>query len=352
MTAEAVPGRRRPAYGRLRTGVPVIREHGSMVVDRYLRALLPWSSPHRPRPDDTVVGVRVGGEPGDALTFCLVFDSTDLVGCWWRDVPAAAVQLRAPRSALREVVSRARTGSAAVMSGRVSIGGDPRTLVRLAAFADRPRMRSYVAGLSEMFGSEVPCRPPAHGPRPGSPIVAVLGSPNDPGGAISQIAMDRCRTAVELCRVQPGGHLVLAGGFGAQFNTSGEPHWRHCARWITERLGCAGYRIVGAVESRHTYEDIFLVREVARSVGSSSVTVVTSDYHVGRVRLLLDLLLPEATVCATTHPTIDRDERHRLERHESRALPLTVAATLLFGADHRPGMSLDDDGGRLVLRPG
>lgn len=351
MTTEVVPGRRRPAHRRLRTGTAVIGDHGLMVVDRYLRALLPWSSPDEPGPDDTVVAVRVGGDPGNARTFCLVFDSTDLVGCWWRDVPTPAVRLSAPRSALREVVSRARTGSAAVMSGRVSIDGDRRTLARLAAFTDRPRMRSYMARLSEIFGSEVPCPPPAPGLRTGSPVVAVLGSPNDPGGSISRIAMDRCQAAVELCRVQPGAHLVLTGGFGAQFNTSSQPHWQHCARWITQRWAGAGHRIVGAVESRHTYEDIFLVREVVRSIGSPPVTVVTSDYHAARVRLLLDLLLPEAAVHATTHPTIDHDERRRLDRHESRALPLTVAATLLFGADPRPGMSLDVDGGRLVLRP-
>ncbi|WP_307962232.1 ElyC/SanA/YdcF family protein [Salinispora arenicola] len=211
------------------------------------------------------------------------------------------------------------------MSGRVSIDGDRRTLARLAAFTDRPRMRSYMARLSEMFGSEVPCPPPAPGLRTGSPVVAVLGSPNDPGGSISRIDHGPVPSRRRAVPRQPGAHLVLTGGFGAQFNTSSQPHWQHCARWITQRWAGAGHRIVGEVESRRTSEDIFLVREVVRSIGSPPVTVVTSDYHAARVRLLLDLLLPEAAVHATTHPTIDHDERRQLDRHESRALPLTVA---------------------------
>lgn len=343
-------------------GIPVPNAHGSVVVERYLRALSPWMSPAEPAPDDTVVAVRIGRDQRDGLAFRMVFSSGDFAGCTWRDTPAA-VRLCAPRSVLRDVASGARSGSGTVMSNRVAVAGDRRVLGRLAALARRPRLGAYLADVGAVFGADAPApgavrvgarSAPAGGcgPSTGAPVVAVLGAPNDPSGSISRIAMDRCRAAVELCRTRHGRGLVLCGGFGAHFNTSQEPHWKHCARWLAGCPRALGQPILGCLESRHTYEDVLLLRELVESLGWPPVTVVTSDYHARRVRLILDVLLPDATVHPVAHPRLGRGEHERLGRHEARALALTAAATLLFGPDRRPSPSWTHDAGRVVLRPG
>ncbi|HEU4421858.1 MAG TPA: ElyC/SanA/YdcF family protein [Pilimelia sp.] len=236
------------------------------------------------------------------------------------------------------------TGSAASMSGLVALDGDRAALQRVAAAAGGFRFRSYIADISGTSGS-------GSVGGAGPDVVAVLGAPNDPTGMLSRMAIDRCATAVGMCRGSPAAGLVLSGGFGAHFNTSAEPHWKHCERWIARRFGAGRARIVGRVESRHTYEDVLLLRELAGLLQPRSVTVVTSDYHVARARFLLDVLLPAAAVRGVGHDGLSAGEYERFRQHEHEALARTVAAALLFGVDRLPAEPAPEyNGGRLVVR--
>lgn len=282
-----------------------------------------------------VVTVRVDGEPA----YSLVFDAVDLVARRPPDPAGAQVWLSVSSGTVREVAGGAVTGSAAAMADRLSIEGDRSLLSGLARVATGPRFRSYLA-----------CRPlpPGDGPD----LVAVLGAPNGADGSLSRMASERCAAAVETCRGSPAAALVLCGGFGGQFNRTRVPHWRHCEAWITRWAGAHRPRIAGCVESRHTYEDVLLLRELAESVRARIVTVVTSDYHAGRVRFLLDIVLPGAELRTVGHPGLDDAERDRLNRHEREALARTVAAALVFGADRLPaGVVRRLEADRVILRP-
>lgn len=286
---------------------------------------------------DTVVAVRIG-----QLTFRLVFDQYDLVGCRPHHPPAADACLSVSSDTARDVLSGATTGSAAAMSGRVRIDGDPAVLTRLGRLTPAPQLRAHLARVSRDLG-----QPAAMGT--GRDLVVVLGAPNDAAGTIGPAAMGRCVAAVDLCR-RTSAALVLCGGYGAHFNTTALPHWRHCAAWIASRLPDP---VLGGLESRHTYEDLLLSRELVDQLRPRAVTVVTSDYHLDRASFVARAVLPAARMVAIPLGGVDPGERERLRRHEEKALAETVAAALVFGTDRLPAAPTSaHEGGRIVLRPG
>jgi hypothetical protein len=54
-------------------------------------------------------------------------------------------------------------------------------------------------------------------------IIIVLGSPNDDKGNLFSVAVERCEAALRLLADRPGWKVLLTGGFGAHFNTTGTP---------------------------------------------------------------------------------------------------------------------------------
>nr|WP_281382028.1 YdcF family protein [Nocardiopsis mwathae] len=189
------------------------------------------------------------------------------------------------------------------------------------------RFRRYLDALGSP-AADAPSPPvPAHG----ADLVVVLAAPNGPDGTLSPMARDRSRAAARLS-AELGATLVLTGGFGAQFNTTGCPHWRHCRDWLGSQ-GLLPDRPVIAMETRHTYDDALFLRELARTRAVGSINLVTSDYHAERVRYVLDLVLPTARVTPVPHAELGAEAEARLWRHEAHALGKTVAATVLFGPD-------------------
>ncbi|MEU2394976.1 ElyC/SanA/YdcF family protein [Streptomyces sp. NPDC007369] len=280
--------------------------------------------------DVQVVVEGPGGEP--RASFGLVLGPSDAAGRWWGDSPAAAVRLTVPYDALRDARGAAVPGTGLVMSGRVTIRGDLAALARAHGSARGPAMRSYLAHLAKAFGH--PAADTTAPVPPGPDVVAVLAAPNDDRGALSVMAQDRSLAALTAVRTaDTPTRLVLTGGFGAQFNTSDEPHWRHCARWLAQEHGMRDDEYAACLETRHSSDDALFLREFVRLRGAGRVTVVTSDYHATRVRHLLGLVLPGATVLEVSHPALAADHLAALRAHDETALGKTVAATLLFGPD-------------------
>ncbi|MFF7454728.1 YdcF family protein [Kitasatospora sp. NPDC008115] len=291
--------------------------------------------PRRP-PDDRRARLALqvtgtGGEPRTGASFGLVFGADDLLGCWWGDSPSTRLRLRLPA----ELPARFRanggtvTGTSLTMSGAVGFSADWAELAALRNCADGPLFQAYVRALD--------ARPPASAKgagRAGRRAVVVLAAPNDAHGTLSTIARARTRRAVELLDT-PGTHLVLTGGFGAQFNTTDQPHWRHCAAWLAGRPG-GPPPVLACLETRHSYDDVLFADELARHHGIDEVLLVTSDHHAARIRYLTRLVRPDFRVVAVSHPDLPEEESARLGRHDAGALGRTIASTILFGRDHLP----------------
>ncbi|MFE7561419.1 YdcF family protein [Kitasatospora sp. NPDC057500] len=292
--------------------------------------------PHCP-PDDgrarLAVQVTVtGGESRPHTSFGLAFGAGDLLGCWWGDSPAARLRLRLPA----ELLTRFRahggsrvTGTSLTMSGAVGFSADWAELAALGDCADGPLFREYVRALDTRPAAPSPDPPTGTGRR----AAVVLAAPNDAHGTLGTVARARTRRAVELLAT-PGTQLVLTGGFGAQFNTTDQPHWRHCAAWLAERPG-GPPPVLACLETRHSYDDVLFVDELARHHGIDEVLLVTSDHHAARIRFLASLVRPDLRVVEVTHPDLPEEESTRLRRHDAGALGRTIASTLLFGRDRR-----------------
>ncbi|MDQ0809510.1 uncharacterized SAM-binding protein YcdF (DUF218 family) [Streptomyces sp. B3I7] len=298
-----------------------------MIHERTVHAI-PWRLPGAPG-STFAVEVTVAGDgrqPGSA--FGLVFGPDDLLGGWTGRHGGAAVRLAMPAAARAATDAGAVTGSSLVMSGQVGIEGSWEELARASAVMAGPGFRAYLRGLT---GTGPASLPPAPAER-GLSVVAVLGGPNDERGVLSTMAAERMREAVALVRRDPAARLVLTGGFGAQFNNTDQPHWRHCAAWL-ETSGLCAVRPLALLDTGHTYEDVLMLRELARELGVRDLTLVTSDYHQPRVRCLLDLVLPSAVVQAVAHPELTAAQVSAVHGHELVALGKTVAAAILFGPD-------------------
>ncbi|TDB90164.1 hypothetical protein E1264_05840 [Actinomadura sp. KC216] len=272
-------------------------------------------------------------------------------GARWRaGHPAPAdVRITVPEAVPDLVRAGRATGTSVVMSGLVGIEGDRRGLAALTHAVGGPGFRPCLAGATSPPAAAEPTAAAGRVPL----VVVVLAAPNDERGRLSVMAEDRTRAAVDLARRTPGSRIVLTGGFGKQFNTTPEPHWKHCLRWL-EPQGVLPKDVLACLETRHTYDDLLFLRQLRDHHPFADASLITSDYHAARVRYITRLVLPGCRVVAVPHPDLPAERLAAFSEHESEALAKTVAATLLFGPDflptpleRRPGDANDPD----VLRP-
>lgn len=302
---------------------------------------LPFCPPDDRRARLAVQVTVTGGEPLAGADFGLVFGADDLLGHWWGDSPATRLRIGLPADLLTRFHESAVTGTSLTMSGGVGFSVDWSELTALRTCADGPLFREYLEALDPRPAGPAAAAPASDGPVPAGPpgpptgtgqrAVVVLAAPNDADGVLSGIARARTRRAVELLDA-PGTHLVLTGGFGAQFNTTDQPHWRHCAAWLATRPG-GRPPVLACLETRHSYDDVLFTRELAGHHGLEEVLLVTSDYHAPRIRYIASLVMLSCRVVEVSHPDLPPEESVRLGRHDAGALGRTIASTLLFGRD-------------------
>ncbi|MBB5803139.1 hypothetical protein F4560_002907 [Saccharothrix ecbatanensis] len=294
-----------------------------VVVDRYtsvLHRLLPVGGA------DTGAGVQVLVPGGGA--FGLVFGAGDLSGWWQGERPDHTCRAIVPAAALDAVASGRSTGSSVVMSGGVDLEGD---WTRMHRAASGRRFRTYARRIADGFGG-APREPEPPTDADPVDVVAVLAAPNDGNGALSPMALERLAVTVAELERDPAARLVLTGGFGSQFNTTRRPHWYYSGAWLAAR-GVSAERVAARLETRHSYDDVLFLHDLAGRVPLRRTVVVTSDYHAERVAFLLGQVLPAAEVRAVRHSLVDPAMLDRLRRHDIAALSSTVAATMLFGPD-------------------
>jgi uncharacterized SAM-binding protein YcdF (DUF218 family) len=159
----------------------------------------------------------------------------------------------------------------------------------------------------------------------------VLGSPNDEHGNLHSIAIERCECALRLHRDNPGWRLLLTGGFGAHFNTTGRPHAEYLRDYLGQR-GVPTDSFLPTAPSQNTVEDASLSKPIAVAAGTRVVAVVTSDYHVARARWVFRREFADTDITLLFVATETNEGRCRLDlaalrAHEREALAMLEAAT-------------------------
>ncbi len=155
-------------------------------------------------------------------------------------------------------------------------------------------------------------------------IVIILGSPNDDKGNLSDIAIGRNTKGIEEYRNHEGYKILVTGGFGNHFNTTDKPHAYYAKQFLLKK-GVPKNDILEFAESHDTVEDALLSKLIVDKYGTKDLVIVTSDFHVGRVRYIFERIFPDHNLEFSVVKTSYNRERYKvLNAHEKRELEKLV----------------------------
>jgi len=149
-------------------------------------------------------------------------------------------------------------------------------------------------------------------------VIIVLGSPNTSEGKLGDIALSRLNYCLKI--FNPSENLIICtGGFGEHFNTTTKPH----AEYAMEYLMSSGIDKSFFMEmalSTNTVEDAVKVKEILMN-NPSHCKIVTSDYHLERVKIIFDQILPDVhKEYYGVKPEFSDKEMEKLIDHEKKAI--------------------------------
>ncbi|ABZ77954.1 protein of unknown function DUF218 [Shewanella halifaxensis HAW-EB4] len=149
-----------------------------------------------------------------------------------------------------------------------------------------------------------------------SRVIIVLGSPNDDQGKLSDIALSRCQAALATYQKQPQSKLLLTGGFGAHFNQTTTPHALYCQRYLIKH-GVLADAFTDIALSRFTFEDATLAKPIIEQHRFNEITLVTSEFHMQRAKLIFSELFPNISFNYYAAQTpVSAEKLQQLEAHE------------------------------------
>lgn len=152
-------------------------------------------------------------------------------------------------------------------------------------------------------------------------IIILLGAQNNKQGQLSEMALSRSHGVFQEWQRQPGSKILITGGYGT-FNVTKKPHWYYLARYLI-KLGVEIQEIFGAVYSRSTVEDAALSSKLLYNYAPKSITVVTSEHHLERVRLIFEHFFAAEVLTFSGTPNLEPPERLReLCEHELRQIEI------------------------------
>ncbi|MEO9803522.1 MAG: YdcF family protein [Reichenbachiella sp.] len=150
-------------------------------------------------------------------------------------------------------------------------------------------------------------------------LLVVLGSPNSSIGELSTTAMERLDCCAKMYHEQRCS-ILCTGGWGEHFNLAKEPHAEYAKRYLSPK-GVLRSDILEFALSQNTVQDAVKTKEIISKLKFDSITVITSDYHLDRARLIFDEILihPNLMYVGTTSK-LSQSELDSLKKHEIKAI--------------------------------
>lgn len=155
-------------------------------------------------------------------------------------------------------------------------------------------------------------------------LIVVLGAPNEADGRLSALAQARGQYAAkryQQLKAYGPVKVLCTGGFGEHFNVSTQPHGE-LQKQHMQQLGVAESDFLTVISSRFTFEDASLSLQPIKSLNIPRFEVVTSGFHLIRVRFIFDNLFVDH--CITYHGApspVSIQEYARLLAHEKAVMP-------------------------------
>ena len=119
-------------------------------------------------------------------------------------------------------------------------------------------------------------------------ILVVLGSPNSPQGELSVISKSRLNYCKSIFTT--GTLIVCKGGWEDHFNTAKQAH-AHYAKTYLINKGLSERDFLDFALSKDTVDDAVKLIPVLSPFKNPTVTIMTSDYHLERVKLIFNKIL-------------------------------------------------------------
>jgi len=160
-------------------------------------------------------------------------------------------------------------------------------------------------------------------------ILMVLGAPNSPEGELSNIAKSRLDCAVELYTADK--KILCTGGWGNHFNTSPLAHAVYSKTYLLQK-GIPEHAFLELALSANTVEDAVKSKMILSQLDNPSITIITSDFHLERVRLIFREVLEgfEFKFVAVKSDFLDSREQEKLVAHEQAAIRVIIENGLYF----------------------
>lgn len=126
--------------------------------------------------------------------------------------------------------------------------------------------------------------------RSGPHIIVVLGFRNTLNGSLISSTSLRCELAFQIACQDPDALVLPTGTFGVGFNESQVAHGNLIANYLVS-MGINEDRVLPTTYSTRTFEDAVSVRVAAVDLNASLITIVTSEFHIERVKFLFGRVL-------------------------------------------------------------
>jgi uncharacterized SAM-binding protein YcdF (DUF218 family) len=147
---------------------------------------------------------------------------------------------------------------------------------------------------------------------------------NDKTGNLSDMALERCNKALEVFQEHKDSWFITTGGTGEAFNVNPRSHAYFLKQYLVKN-GVPEGRFLPFAESQNTIQDAKLSKTILKSRPVVSITVVSSDFHIDRVRYLFEKIYHGEVsnlsfVPAPAYPNPAQYDLEALIKHEKRAM--------------------------------
>jgi len=159
-------------------------------------------------------------------------------------------------------------------------------------------------------------------------IFIVLGSPNSATGVLSDISKIRLDYCVN--NFKKGNLILCTGGWGSHFNLAEKPHAAFAKEYLTEK-GIPANCFLDFALSSNTVDDAVKVKPVISKIKYSNLTIITSDYHLDRVKLIFNEILDNYKIkYVGVESNFNKDDFDRLVAHERQAIRSIIENGLYY----------------------
>lgn len=149
-------------------------------------------------------------------------------------------------------------------------------------------------------------------------ILIVLGSPNSPSGKLSDISKSRLNYCTNL--YQKGNLILCTGGWGDHFNNSSNSHASFAKQYLMEK-GLLESVFLDFALSSNTVDDAVKIRPIISKLEKIKLTIITSDYHLDRVKLIFNEILEDYSMdFVGVESGLSQEEYNALALHEKNAI--------------------------------